>query len=63
VNIFPLIKLSWIIGLTEAFKNDKSPYKINLGVGAYRTDKGAPLVLQSVKEAESRLMAKGLDKE
>lgn len=27
-----------ILGLSEAFKKDKSPDKINLGVGAYRTE-------------------------
>ena len=28
-----------ILGVTEAFKADKNPNKINLGVGAYRDDK------------------------
>lgn len=27
-----------ILGVTEAFKADKNPKKINLGVGAYRDD-------------------------
>jgi len=39
------------------------PKKINLGVGAYRTDKGQPFVLPSVKEAENRLMSRNLDHE
>lgn len=28
-----------ILGVTEAFKADKNPNKVNLGVGAYRDDK------------------------
>jgi len=47
-----------ILGVTEAFKADKDPRKINLGVGAYRDEKGRPYVLNSVKKAEA-LMAKG----
>ena len=28
-----------ILGVTEAFKRDTNPKKMNLGVGAYRDDK------------------------
>jgi aspartate aminotransferase len=28
-----------ILGVTEAFKRDSNPKKMNLGVGAYRDDK------------------------
>ena len=52
-----------ILGITEAFKADKHPEKINLGVGAYRDDQGKPYVLPSVKEAEQRVVKKNLDKE
>ncbi|KAJ1913476.1 aspartate transaminase aat1 [Mycoemilia scoparia] len=52
-----------ILGVTEAFKKDTSPQKINLGVGAYRDDAGKPYVLPSVKEAEKRIASRGLDKE
>ncbi|KAI5196997.1 putative aspartate aminotransferase [Aureobasidium subglaciale] len=52
-----------ILGITEAFKADSHPEKINLGVGAYRDDKGKPYVLPSVKEAEQRVVKKNLDKE
>jgi aspartate aminotransferase len=38
-----------ILGVTEAFKKDKNPKKINLGVGAYRDDQGKPFVLPSVQ--------------
>ncbi|GMI93070.1 aspartate aminotransferase 1 [Hibiscus trionum] len=46
-----------ISAVTEAFLADPSPYKINLGVGAYRDDEGKPLVLQCVREAESKIAA------
>lgn len=39
-----------ILGITEAFKKDNHPQKINLGVGAYRDDTGKPYVLPSVKK-------------
>ena len=39
-----------IAGLTEAYKADTYPKKINLGVGAYRDDDGKPYVLRSVKK-------------
>lgn len=37
-----------IHGVTEAFKYDTNPKKINLGAGAYRDDDGKPYVLPSV---------------
>lgn len=52
-----------ILGVTVAFQKDPSPQKVNLGVGAYRTEEGKPLVLQVVKKAESLLAAKNLDHE
>ncbi|XP_074618232.1 aspartate aminotransferase, mitochondrial-like [Acropora palmata] len=52
-----------ILGITEAFKKDANPKKINLGVGAYRDDNGKPNVLPSVKKAEEKLLAKNQDKE
>ena len=39
-----------ILGVTEAFKKDSNPKKINLGVGAYRDDTGKPFVLPSVRK-------------
>lgn len=38
------------IQVTEAFKKDQNPSKINLGVGAYRDDSGKPYVLSSVRK-------------
>lgn len=52
-----------ILGITEAFKADNFSEKINLGVGAYRDDKGKPYVLPSVKTAERKVVDSNLDKE
>jgi len=52
-----------ILGVTEAFKADKDPRKINLGVGAYRDGDGKPYVLNSVKKAEDLIRASNPDKE
>lgn len=45
-----------ILGLTEAFKNDANPDKINLSVGVYKDASGTTPVLASVKEAERRIL-------
>lgn len=52
-----------ILGVTEAFKRDANPKKVNLGVGAYRDDQGKPYVLPSVRKAEDQIISKKLDKE
>jgi aspartate aminotransferase, mitochondrial len=52
-----------ILGVTDAFKRDPNPNKINLGVGAYRDDNGKPMVLECVRQAEKLLAAQNLDKE
>lgn len=39
-----------ILGVSEAFKRDTSPKKMNLGVGAYRDDHGKPFVLNCVRK-------------
>eukprot|EP01025_Chloroclados_australasicus_P056056 TRINITY_DN6886_c0_g1_i4.p1 TRINITY_DN6886_c0_g1~~TRINITY_DN6886_c0_g1_i4.p1 ORF type:complete len:422 (+),score=52.95 TRINITY_DN6886_c0_g1_i4:55-1266(+) len=44
-----------ILGITEKYLADRNPQKMNLGVGAYRDDKGQPVVLDSVREAERRV--------
>src|SRR5690606_26826751 len=42
--------------LTEAFKNDPRPHKINLGVGVFKDEAGNTPVLACVKAAEERLL-------
>jgi len=39
-----------ILGVSEAFKADTSDAKLNLGVGAYRTEELQPYVLNVVKK-------------
>ncbi|ESQ41111.1 hypothetical protein EUTSA_v10013515mg [Eutrema salsugineum] len=45
-----------ILGVTVAYNKDPSPIKLNLGVGAYRTEEGKPLVLNVVRKAEQQLI-------
>lgn len=52
-----------IFGLPIAFAADPRPGKINLGIGAYKTAEGHPLVLTSVRKAENILLHKHLNKE
>ncbi|CAJ0645349.1 9915_t:CDS:2 [Entrophospora sp. SA101] len=52
-----------ILGITEAYKKDTNPQKMNLGVGAYRDDDGKPYVLNSVRKAEKKILEDRLDKE
>jgi aspartate/tyrosine/aromatic aminotransferase len=52
-----------ILGLTEAFRKDPNPNKINLSVGVYKDAAGNTPVLDVVKEAEGRLLAAETSKE
>jgi aspartate/tyrosine/aromatic aminotransferase len=45
-----------ILGLTEKFKADPRPEKINLGVGVFKDASGSTPVLASVKRAEALLL-------
>ncbi len=45
-----------ILGLTEAFKQDPNPQKINLGVGVYKDANNETPILTSVKRAEEILL-------
>lgn len=51
-----------ILGLTDAFKADSNPKKINLGVGVFMDAHGKTPVLESVKRAELRLLETELTK-
>lgn len=42
-----------ILGISEAFKASDSPDKLNLGVGAYRTEELKPYVLDVVKKVRA----------
>jgi aspartate/tyrosine/aromatic aminotransferase len=52
-----------IMGLNESFKLDERPPKINVGLGAYRTDGGKPYTLPCVGKAQARLAGQELDNE
>ncbi len=45
-----------ILGLTDAFRRETNPRKVNLGVGVYKDDLGNTPVLESVKAAEKILL-------
>jgi aspartate/tyrosine/aromatic aminotransferase len=44
-----------VFGVADAYAKDPFPEKINLGVGAYRDEQGAPFVLSCVARAEAGL--------
>ena len=46
-----------ILGLTEAFKKDPNPDKINLSVGIYKDQTGQTPTFSAVKKAEQRILA------
>jgi len=52
-----------ILGVSEAFKRSDNPDKLNLGVGAYRTDELKPYVLPVVTKAEESMLKADLNKE
>ncbi|WP_342372651.1 aspartate/tyrosine/aromatic aminotransferase [Propioniciclava soli] len=46
-----------ILGLTEQFRADPNPRKVNLGVGVYQNEQGVLPLLRSVAAAERKLAA------
>jgi aspartate/tyrosine/aromatic aminotransferase len=52
-----------ILGVSKECGDDKYEHKINLTIGAYRTEDGKPCVLECVKEAEEVLFNQHLDHE
>lgn len=51
-----------ILGLAEAFRADPNPAKINLTVGVYKDASGQTPVLETVREAEARMLEKASSK-
>lgn len=45
-----------ILGLTEAFKKDPNPDKINLGVGVYKDESGKTPIFSAVKKAQEEIL-------
>lgn len=52
----PLAPPDSIFGVKQAYKADSSPHKLNLSVGAYRTEQGTPYVLHVVKKVEQMIL-------
>ena len=52
-----------ILGLNAAFKADPRSNKVNLSIGAYKTDDLEPLVLAAVRKAEQQILTEDMDKE
>jgi aspartate/tyrosine/aromatic aminotransferase len=53
-----------ILGINQAFKKDTDARKVNVCVGAYRSDDGKPYILNCVKAAQAKIAAdKGLNLE
>eukprot|EP00200_Dunaliella_tertiolecta_P004670 CAMPEP_0202353988 /NCGR_PEP_ID=MMETSP1126-20121109/9505_1 /ASSEMBLY_ACC=CAM_ASM_000457 /TAXON_ID=3047 /ORGANISM="Dunaliella tertiolecta, Strain CCMP1320" /LENGTH=428 /DNA_ID=CAMNT_0048946399 /DNA_START=70 /DNA_END=1356 /DNA_ORIENTATION=- len=52
-----------ILGVSEAFRACQDPRKLNLGVGAYRTEELQPFVLPVVKKAEQKIVNSAGNKE
>jgi aspartate aminotransferase len=46
-----------ILGISSAFAKDPNPNRIDLGIGVYRDESGSTPMLQSVVEAEKRMIA------
>lgn len=45
-----------ILGLTEAYRSDKNPEKVNLGVGVFKDETGGTPILKSVAKAQQLLL-------
>jgi len=53
----PVLPPDAIFHVKTAYSQDKSPQKLNLGIGAYRTEAGKPYVLNIVKRVEADMLA------
>lgn len=45
-----------ILGVSQRFQKSTHPNKVNVSIGAYRTDEGKPMVLSCVKKAEQMIL-------
>merc|ERR1719163_2000057 len=52
----PAAPLDPILGVSQRFQACTDPRKVNVSIGAYRTDEGKPLVLNCVKKAEKQML-------
>ena len=49
------VPLDAILGMSVLYKADNNPNKVDLGVGAYRTEESKPYVFKVIKEAENQI--------
>jgi aspartate/tyrosine/aromatic aminotransferase len=59
----PLLPEDPILSLPSAFAADERPFKVNVGVGSYKTAEGLPLLLTAVRKAEQLILQKQTNKE
>jgi aspartate aminotransferase len=59
----PQIPTDPLFLLQSEYKQDSNPKKINLGIGAYKTEDSKPYLFESVKKAETDLLKLNLKKE
>ena len=45
-----------ILGLTQAYKNDQNPLKVDLGAGIYKNDVGQTPIMQAIQQAQKQWM-------
>jgi aspartate/tyrosine/aromatic aminotransferase len=50
-----------VFHVKDMYSKDTAELKLNLGIGAYRTDAGEPLVMDVVKKAEQAIVGKLCD--
>jgi aspartate aminotransferase len=46
-----------ILGIAVAYKADTFEQKVDLGIGAYRTEEGNPYMFNAVRQAEQAVLA------
>ncbi|TDF42095.1 aspartate/tyrosine/aromatic aminotransferase [Alteromonadaceae bacterium M269] len=57
-EVLPLLPADPILGLSAAFKLEKNPNKVDLGVGVYKNEQGQTVILDSVAKAQQILLEK-----
>ena len=57
----PLLPPNIVLGLNKDCMDDPHPEKINLTIGAYRSESGEPVVLNCVRKAEEIIFNQRMD--
>ncbi|WP_026374841.1 aromatic amino acid transaminase [Aestuariibacter salexigens] len=55
-EVLPSLPADPILGLSAAFREDPNPNKIDLGVGVYKDEQGRTPIMDSVQQAQTRLL-------